>query len=93
VLENLTLLCVAHHHAVHDSQWANTLHPDGTMTFTRRGVTITSLPRAARRCTPTEPPPTGRPTRRRQPDTSQDPTTPAPPATTPRRPPDDDLPF
>jgi hypothetical protein len=28
-LENLALLCVAHHHAIHDGQWANTLHPDG----------------------------------------------------------------
>jgi hypothetical protein len=34
------------------------------MTFTRRGVTITSLPHRDKRFTPTTPPPTGRPTRR-----------------------------
>jgi hypothetical protein len=34
------------------------------MTFTRRGVTITSLPHRDKRFIPTTPPPTGRPTRR-----------------------------
>jgi hypothetical protein len=34
------------------------------MTFTRRGITITSLPHRDKRFTPTTPPPTGRPTRR-----------------------------
>jgi hypothetical protein len=63
VLDNLVLLCLAHHHAVHDGGWTNRLHPDGTMTFTRRGVTITSLPHRDKRFTPTTPPPTGRPTR------------------------------
>jgi hypothetical protein len=62
-LDNLILICLAHHHAVHDSGWASRLHPDGTATFTRRGVTITSLPRRDRRFTPSRPPPTGRPTR------------------------------
>jgi hypothetical protein len=52
-----------HHHAVHDSGWASRLHPDGTVTFTRRGVTITSLPRREQHFTPTRPPPAGRPTR------------------------------
>jgi hypothetical protein len=33
------------------------------VTFTRRGVTITSLPHRDKRFTPTTPPPTGRPTR------------------------------
>jgi hypothetical protein len=60
---NLILVCLPHHHAVHDSGWASRLHPDGTVTFTRRGVTITSLPRRDRRFTPATPPPTGRPTR------------------------------
>jgi hypothetical protein len=64
VLDNLVLLCLAHHHAVHDSGWTSQLHADGTMTFTRRGITITSLPRRDKRFTPTTPPPTGRPTRR-----------------------------
>jgi hypothetical protein len=40
------------------------------MTFTRRGITITSLPHRDKRFTPTTPPPTGRPTRR--PATSSD---------------------
>jgi hypothetical protein len=60
---NLVLLCLPHHHAVHDSGWTSRLHADGTVTFTRRGVTITSLPRHEQRFTPTTPPPTGRPTR------------------------------
>jgi hypothetical protein len=64
VLDNLVLLCLAHHHAVHDGGWTSRLHPDGTMTFTRRGITITSLPHREKRFTPTTPPPTGRPTRR-----------------------------
>ena len=100
-LENLALLCVAHYHAIHDGQWANTLHPDGTMTFTRRGVTLTTLPRAARRFTPTGPPPAGRPTRQPpDPATNSDDhmTTIATIATAAAlagdgRPPDDDLPF
>lgn len=69
VLDNLALICGNHHHAIHDSGWANTLHADGSMTFTRRGVTITSQPRAAQRVTSTDPPPAGRPARRRSPAT------------------------
>jgi hypothetical protein len=65
VLTNLALQCPAHHHAIHDGKWAVTLHSDGTMTFTRRGVTLTSQPRAARRFAPADPPPAGRPTRPR----------------------------
>jgi hypothetical protein len=62
-VSNLVLLCLPHHHAVHDGGWTSRLHPDGTMSFTRHGVTITSLPRRDKRFTPTTPPPTGRPTR------------------------------
>jgi hypothetical protein len=64
VIDNLVLLCLPHHHAVHDGGWTSRLHADGTMTFTRRGVTITPLPHRDKRFTPTTPPPTGRPTRR-----------------------------
>jgi hypothetical protein len=63
VLENLALICNAHHHAIHDSGWTNTLHADGTMTFTRRGVTITSTPRTRQRLRPSQPAPAGRPRR------------------------------
>lgn len=73
-LDNLALICSNHHHAIHDSGWTNTLHPDATITFTRRGVTITSQPRAAQRIT-SEPPPTGRPRRRRPPPTHTPPAT------------------
>jgi hypothetical protein len=63
-LGNIALICQQHHHAIHDGDWAGTLHPDGVMTFTRRGVTRTSLPHAHRRFAPTRPPPRGRPSRR-----------------------------
>ncbi|MBW3605359.1 MAG: HNH endonuclease, partial [Actinobacteria bacterium] len=56
-LENLALVCANHHHAIHDSGGRSTLAPDGTMTFTRRGVALTSQPRAARRINSTESPP------------------------------------
>lgn len=70
-LHNLALLCRAHHRAVHEGGWTATLHTDATITFTRRGTTLTSQPRATQRIRPTTPPPTGRPhrpQRRRQPD-------------------------
>jgi hypothetical protein len=101
-LDNLILICLAHHHAVHDSGWASRLHPDGTATFTRRGVTITSLPRRDRRFTPSRPPPTGRPTRPRHAAatnsgdrTAGDPLRPAHHASAvdPDPPPEADLPF
>jgi hypothetical protein len=63
VLDNLALLCDAHHHAVHDSGWATTLHADGTLDFTRNGRTITSHPRTAHRVAAGRPPPRGRPRR------------------------------
>jgi hypothetical protein len=97
-LDNLALLCLPHHHAVHDSGWSNHLHDDGTMTFTRRGTTITSLPHRDRRYTPSTPPPPGRPTRphaatssthrhrQRSPDETET-------AKDPDPPPQDDLPF
>jgi hypothetical protein len=87
VLDNLALLCDAHHQGIHDSHWANTLHADGTMTFTRRGATVTSVPRAHQRLRPSTPPPRGRPTRRRgvDPTRSGDGTDPDPPPV--------DLPF
>jgi hypothetical protein len=86
-LSNLALECPAHHHAIHDGQWAATLHPDGTMTYTRRGVTLTSQPRATKRMRPPTPPPGGRPTRRQpEPAKTETPTGPPPPQ-------DDDLPF
>jgi Domain of unknown function (DUF222) len=87
ILENMALECPAHHHAIHDGQWHATLHPDGTMTFTRHGVTLTSLPCAAKRMQPPTPPPR-RPTTRRppEPDKPETPTRPPPPQ-------DDDLPF
>lgn len=66
VLENLALICSDHHHAIHDSGWTTTLHADASMTFTRRGVTISSQPRAAQRITNSRPPPAGRPHRRRR---------------------------
>jgi hypothetical protein len=92
-LENLALICNAHHHAIHDSGWVNRLHPDGTMTFTRHGVTITSAPRAHQRLQPCEPPPAGRPTRRRWTDpTAADLTANSDPEHDPDPPPVD-LPF
>jgi hypothetical protein len=69
-LDNLDLLCLPHHHAVHDGGWTSQLHADGTVTFTRRGITITSLPHRDKRFTPTTPPPTGRPTRHSACDTT-----------------------
>lgn len=62
-LANLVLLCRAHHHAIHDGGWRLCLDADSTVTVTRRGVTSTSLPRAAQHATVTEPPPRGRPRR------------------------------
>jgi hypothetical protein len=73
-LQNLALLCSAHHHAVHDSGWATTLHADGTIDFTRRGVTATSRPRRADHLTATRPPPRGRPRRQRPPGSQRPPT-------------------
>jgi hypothetical protein len=64
-LENLALLCSAHHHAVHDGGWTTTLHADGTIDFTRRGITVPSHPRTADHLAATRPPPGGRPRRRR----------------------------
>ncbi|HSK98357.1 MAG TPA: HNH endonuclease signature motif containing protein, partial [Euzebyales bacterium] len=55
--DNLLLLCSQHHHAIHDGRWAITLHPDRTATFTRRGVTHTTAPRAHRHLHPTTTPP------------------------------------
>jgi hypothetical protein len=99
ILENLALECPAHHHAIHDGQWAATLHPDGTMTYTRHGITLTTYPRAAKRYTPARPPPRGRP-RRRPPNTrgnttnttytTKTPTKPPPPCPAPES---SDLPF
>ena len=92
-LANLALECPAHHHAIHDSKWTVTLHPDGTMTYTRHGVTLTSQPRATRRLTTTDPPPTGRPSRWRS-DYQRHPTTTRQPEPPPPEPPQDhDLPF
>ena len=64
-LANLALICRDHHHAIHDGGWQATLHADAAMTFTRRGVTLASQPRARQHPTPTQPPPTGRPQRHR----------------------------
>ena len=72
VIDNLVLLCLPHHHAVHDGGWTSRLQPDGTVAFTRRSVTITSLPRRDKRFIPTTPPPTGRPTRPQRPHTDTD---------------------
>ncbi|MBW3605054.1 MAG: HNH endonuclease [Actinobacteria bacterium] len=63
VLENLVLLCPAHHRAVHEGGWRATLHPDGTMTFRRRGRELTTVPLGEQRTTPSRPPPRGRPRR------------------------------
>lgn len=64
-LDNLALICRDHHHAIHDSGWNVTLHPDAAMSFVRRGVTLTSLPRAHQHAQPAQPPPPGRPRRHR----------------------------
>lgn len=48
VLSNLALLCNAHHRAVHEGGWHPTLHDDASITFTRRGITLHSLPRRER---------------------------------------------
>jgi hypothetical protein len=91
-LENVALLCEAHHHSVHEGGWTSTLHPDGSMTFTRRGITLTSLPRGDRYFKAKTRPPGGRPTRQptqpadAEPHPSQAPNQPPPP-------PPDDLPF
>jgi hypothetical protein len=88
-LENTALLCEAHHHAVHDGGWADTLHPDGTMMFTRLGTTLTSLPRSERSFRPATRPPGGRPTRPRT-RSEPEPHPTAPPGLPPEP---DDLPF
>lgn len=65
-LHNLATLCRGHHRAVHEGGWKPTLHQDGTMTFTRRGVTLHSEPRLpGSRAQPPGPPPSGRPPRSR----------------------------
>lgn len=63
VLDNLALLCSAHHRAVHEGGWRAELHADGSMTFARRGVSLRSVTRAAAAPTPDRPPPRGRRTR------------------------------
>ena len=65
VLENLALLCGGHHRAVHEGGWCARLQPDGSMTFTRRGVSLHSVPRTATRSRLDRPPPRGRRTRPR----------------------------
>lgn len=62
VLENLALLCPAHHRAVHEGGWRATLDEDGIMTFRRRERRLTTVPFHDRRCVPSAPPP-----RRRRP--------------------------
>ncbi len=64
VLDNLALMCAAHHHAVHEGRWHATLHKDGSMTFVRRGVTLRSLPRAGQVARSDHAPPAGRNRRR-----------------------------
>jgi hypothetical protein len=65
-LHNLATLCRGHHRAVHEGGWEPTLHQDGRMTFTRRGVTLHSEPRLpGSRARPHGPPPSGRPLRAR----------------------------
>ena len=90
-LANLALLCMTHHHAVHQGQWQATLHADATMSFTRRGITLTSLARGDRPFRPSRPPPRGRPARPTRPDGRQPPQPPPPPKTPTS--PDADLPF
>ncbi len=68
VLDNLALLCAAHHHAVHEGGWRATLHDDESMVFVRRGITLRSVPRAAQVTVPVRPPPVGR---RRHPERRQ----------------------
>lgn len=63
VLENLALLCPAHHRAVHEGGWRVTLNDDATMTFRRRGRELTTVPFAEHSARPTRPPPHGRPRR------------------------------
>ena len=47
-MANILLLCTKHHTIVHAENWAITLHPDGTATFTKpNGVTRTSNPRGS----------------------------------------------
>jgi hypothetical protein len=66
-LDNLALVCPQHHHAIHDGGWTARLDSDDdSITFTRRGVTVTTLAHHGRRLTAATPPPSGRPTRRRQ---------------------------
>jgi hypothetical protein len=91
-LEYLALLCEAHHHAIHEGGWADTLHPDGTMTFTRRGTTLTSLPRGERSFRPATRPLGGRPSRRQPPAAEPEPDRDPAPLRGPPLPPDD-LPF
>ena len=81
VLDNLALVCRDHHKAIHDGGWTTTLQPDDTITFTRHGRTLVSLPRVQRRITPTGPPPPGRPHRRHTTPTASSPwASSAPPA-------------
>lgn len=63
VLENLALLCPAHHRAVHEGGWRVTLNDDATMTFRRRGRELTTVPFSEQRARPSRPPPYGRPRR------------------------------
>jgi hypothetical protein len=66
-LDNLALVCPQHHHAIHDGGWTARLDSDDdSITFTRRGVTVTTLAHHSRRLTAASRPPSGRPTRRRQ---------------------------
>ncbi|MGZ4214221.1 MAG: HNH endonuclease, partial [Actinomycetota bacterium] len=48
-IDNLILLCRRCHRRVHRLRWRIELGPDGSITFTRRGQTYSSSPRAARR--------------------------------------------
>ncbi|MGZ4139253.1 MAG: HNH endonuclease signature motif containing protein, partial [Actinomycetota bacterium] len=48
-IDNLILLCRRCHRRVHRFRWRIELGPDGSITFTRRGQTYSSSPRAARR--------------------------------------------
>lgn len=68
VLANLALLCGAHHRAVHEGGWAPVLHDDASMTFTRRGTTLHSMPRCATAPPGVRQPPAGRPRRTRDAD-------------------------
>jgi hypothetical protein len=91
-LENLALLCPAHHRAVHEGGWRPTLHDDATMTFRRRGRELTTLPFAQQRARPSRPPPRGRPRRASSsPSATRESPIASPPASS--APPAVDLPF